>query len=216
MSLRGSRRATSSSGIRSTGLGRNNKKSSTVVWTATVTLEGMEQVHSEDLHSNNFLLLGKTILMQAAIERIATEVAGAPIEERHHLLLVCVWQPGAWSLLQEYRNQAASLPQAQGLEVLVLTREELLRMFRVSEGTGETTTFLINAICINVSRLELFREVYLLIDECWITVPKSRQAHITLVINCSSSSMDLKPVFGSLLSTISVTRQPKRLVLVSK
>ena len=137
--------------------------------------------------------------MQATIERIATEVAGAPAEERRHLLLVCVWQTGADALLQEYRNLAASLPQAQGLEVLVLTREELLRMSRVSEETVETTTFLINGICFNVSRLESSREVYLFVEECWITVPKSRQAHLTLVINCSSSSGDPKPVFGCLL-----------------
>ena len=120
--------------------------------------------------------------MQAAIERIATEVAGAPAEERGHLLLVCVWQTGADALLQEYRNLAASLPQTQGLEVLVLTREELLRRCRVSERTGDSTTFLINAACSNISTLESWREVHLFIEECWITVPRSRQAHITLVI----------------------------------
>lgn len=120
--------------------------------------------------------------MQTAIERIATKVACAPAEERGHLLILCVWQTGAWSLLQEYRDLAAALPQAQGLEVLVLTREELLRRCRVSERTGDSTTFLINTACINISTLESDRDIRLFIDECWITVPKSRQAHITLVI----------------------------------
>ena len=142
----------------------------------------MEQVLGEVFYLYYFLHIGKTILMQAAIKRIATEVACSPPEERGHLLILCVWQTGAWNLLQEYRNLAASLPQAQGLEVVVLTREEFLGRFRVSERIGENTTLLINDACINISTLESCREVYLFIEECWITVPKSRQAHITLVI----------------------------------
>ena len=58
--------------------------------------------------------------------------------------------------------------------------EKLMKKFMVEEEMGETT-YQINTICKNASKLVPTKSVHLYIDECWITVPKMFEAHLTLV-----------------------------------
>ena len=126
------------------------------------------------------LFIGKTVLNSALFCRKAKEVAALPVEDRNHLLIACIWQHGANALLQEYKDLAETLPKVSGLELKVVTMEELLKMFRVT-NEAIPTTYLINAVCKNASKLEKARHVYLAIDEVWISVPKVIQPHMTKV-----------------------------------
>ena len=119
--------------------------------------------------------------MQACIRRA---VLAAIKEGSNHLVLICVWQEDAYALLEEYENLAASLSHTENLEVLVLSKSELLRRYGVRQvQIGIETTYEINEVCENASAMEAGREVALFIDECWVTVPQRFEAHNTKV-NC--------------------------------
>ena len=63
----------------------------------------------------------------------------------------------------------------------VLTREELMRKFKVKDQPSEPTTDQINNVCQNINKFLPDRDIHLFIDECWITVPKTFAAHLTAV-----------------------------------
>ena len=121
--------------------------------------------------------IGKTLLMQANIERDAKTFIA---EEESHCLIICVWQKGADALFKQYKALEKTLPKGANLETMVLTKDELMKKFMVDEELGETT-YQINSICRNASKLVPTKSVHLYIDECWITVPKMFEAHLTLV-----------------------------------
>ena len=122
-------------------------------------------------------LVGKTLLMQANIERDANIFVK---DSESHWQIICVWQKGADALFKQYRALEKTLPKGANLETMVLTKEELLKKFMVKEE-GLETTEQINAICQNSSYLMPNTRVHLYIDETWITVPKMFEAHVTLV-----------------------------------
>ena len=117
--------------------------------------------------------------MEASIARDAQNFVADTESGVSYLQIICVWQMNADALIKLYRRLEASLPKADNLETMVLTKEELMRMVRVKDE--ETTTHQINEICKNVSKLFNDREVHVYIDECWITVPKKFTAHLTQV-----------------------------------
>ena len=117
---------------------------------------------------------------QANIEQDAEEVAADP-GSGSYCQVICVWQEGADALLDQYKDLASTLPKASNLEVMVLTKKELMRKFKTTERAIESTTAQINAICKNISLLMPNKQVFLYIDECWITVPRQFSAHLTHV-----------------------------------
>jgi hypothetical protein len=102
----------------------------------------------------------------------------------NYLQIICVWQKGADALMEEYRQMASTLPIGENLEVMVLTKEELMNKY-LTNDQGTETTFQINNICKNIGVVEKDREAHLYIDECWITAPKKCDAHLTLVSTVS-------------------------------
>ena len=85
--------------------------------------------------------------MQSSINRDAEDIVSDPDSGLHSFNL-CVWQEGAYALLEQYKDLASRLPKSNNLEVSVLTKKELMKKFRVKEEAIETT-FQINAICEN-------------------------------------------------------------------
>ena len=78
------------------------------------------------------------------------------------------------------------LPRANNLEVLVVTKEELMKRFKTNiQGVESTTTHQINTVCHNIGSLVSSTQTKLMIDECWITVPKTYSAHLTMVRDCN-------------------------------
>ena len=104
-----------------------------------------------------------------------------------HLLIICIWQKGADALLGQYRDLVYELPRANNLEVLVVTKEELMKRFKtnIQEIESTTTTHQINTVCHNIGSMVGSTQTKLLIDECWITVPKTYSAHLTMVSGCN-------------------------------
>ena len=104
-----------------------------------------------------------------------------------HLLIICIWQKGADALLGQYRDLVNELPRANNLEVLVFTKEELMKRFKtnIQEIESTTTTHQINTVCHNIGSMVGSTQTKLLIDECWITVPKTYSAHLTMVRDCN-------------------------------
>ena len=117
--------------------------------------------------------------MKGSIVRDARTIVSHP-EMGDHTMVLCVWQEGADSLLDEYRQLAHSLPQAAHLEVRVMTKMELMRRCQVNER-DQVTTFQINAVCRNMHHMVQNRTAFLYIDECWITIPSLFSPHITQV-----------------------------------
>ena len=118
--------------------------------------------------------------MQANIERDAKIFLE---DGESHCQIICIWQRGADALIDQYQalsRRLRSLPRGDKLEIMVVTKEELMKKFMVKEEAVETTEQ-INAICKNSSQLIPNKEIHLYIDECWITVRKVFQAHITFV-----------------------------------
>ena len=120
--------------------------------------------------------------MQSSINRDAEDIVSDPDSGLHSFNL-CVWQEGAYALLEQYKDLASRLPKSNNLEVSVLTKKELMKKFRVKDEAIETT-FQINAICENASQMMPEVETHIFIDECWVTVPKKLTAHLTTV-SCS-------------------------------
>ena len=104
-----------------------------------------------------------------------------PDRTTKHLLIVCVWQKGADALLCEYRDLETSLPKVENLEVIVVTKDELMKRFKATVQENEATTNQINTVCQNIGALVTNKQVHLYIDEVWVTVPKTYSAHLTMV-----------------------------------
>ena len=66
----------------------------------------------------------------------------------------------------------------------MVTKDELMKMamldFMVQDEFAATATQ-INSICGNISQLVQNKIVSIYIDECWITIPKKFEAHVTKV-----------------------------------
>ena len=118
--------------------------------------------------------------MQASINRDAETIVSDPDSGLHSFYL-CVWQEGAFSLLEQYKDLAVRLPKSNNLEVSVFTKKELMKKFRVIGRDAESTTNQINAICENASQMLPDRQSHIFIDECWVTVPRRATAHLTTV-----------------------------------
>jgi hypothetical protein len=125
-------------------------------------------------------IIGKTVLLQASIVRDAQNIVADNDSVTNHLQILCIWQKGADALTEQYNQLESALPKCDNLEVMVLTKEELMKRFKVKDQAIETT-YQINAICENISHFVKDKQVHLYIDECWITVPKKYAAHLTPV-----------------------------------
>ena len=122
-------------------------------------------------------------MLQANIHRTVKKIVDDQEPTNNHLVIICVWQPGAKALNDEYRALASALPQVTNLEVMVVSREELLEHFHATLQKNEAiaTTLQINRVCQNISTLVPDKNVHLFVDECWITVPKKLTPHMTQV-----------------------------------
>ena len=119
--------------------------------------------------------------LQADIHRTAVRIVADQDTTTKHLLLICVWQMGAHALFDQYRAFAETLPTAENLEIRVVTKDELMNMYKATQQEFEPTTVQINRVCQNISKIELNKTVHLIVDECWITVPKMFSPHMTQV-----------------------------------
>ena len=121
-------------------------------------------------------------MLQANIHRTVKKIVDDQEPINNHLVIICVWQPGAKALYQEYRALASNLPHASNLEVMVLSREELMEMFHATLQEIEApTTLQMNRVCQNISTMVKNKSVHLFVDECWITVPKKFSPHMSQV-----------------------------------
>ena len=127
------------------------------------------------------MFTGKTVLLQASILRDAQRIVTDHDSGTKYLQILCVWQKGAHALIKQYRQLETTLPTSDNLEVMVVTKEELMDNFKATVQAFEPTTDQINAICKNIDSLVKDKLVHLYIDECWITVPKTFSAHLTQV-----------------------------------
>ena len=100
-------------------------------------------------------------------------------EETPYLMIICVWQEGADALLDQFKELANSLPQGNNVEVLALSKQDILTKFMVPKQT--CTTDEINCLCRNIETQIKTRKVCLFIDECWVTAPIEFSAHLTTV-----------------------------------
>ena len=136
---------------------------------------------------------GKTLLKQVSIARDTEEIVSDP-DCHPHCQIVCVWQEGADALIEQYKKLVSKLPKADHLEVMVVTKRELMKKFKTTERAIESTTDQINGVCRNIAQLMMGTVVYFYIDECWITVPRQFSAHLTAVsLECSVSRYILLP-----------------------
>jgi hypothetical protein len=133
-------------------------------------------------NSNDIIhILGKTVLLQSGIVRDAQTIVDDQDRSINHLIILCIWQKGADALLSQYKHLESSLPKAENLEVVVLTKEELMKRFKATVQEFEPTTNQINTVCHNIDALIKDQQVHLYIDEVWVTVPKTYSAHLTKV-----------------------------------
>jgi hypothetical protein len=130
---------------------------------------------------------GKTLLMEACIARDAQAIFAAQDSSVSHHLIICIWQKGADALIKQYKKLKTTLPKMATLDVVVMTREEMMKVYRVNDNINEPTTYQINNICKNISQLLPDKEVHLYIDECWITVSRHVTAHLSQVSILHSS-----------------------------
>jgi hypothetical protein len=119
--------------------------------------------------------------MEACIVRDAQAIVADQDTGIQHSLILCIWQKGADALIQQYKQLESTLPKGNNLSVTVLTREELMRKFKVKDQPSEPTTDQINNVCQNINKFLPDHDIHLFIDECWITVPKTFAAHLTAV-----------------------------------
>ena len=120
-------------------------------------------------------------MLQADVHRTAVRIVAEQDTTIKHLLLICVWQMGAHALINQYRDFAATLPTADNLEICVVTKDELINVYQATLQQFEPTTLQINRVCQNISTIEQDKTVHLIVDECWITVPKEFSPHMTQV-----------------------------------
>ena len=121
------------------------------------------------------------MLLQANIHRTVKKIVDDQEPTNNHLVIICVWQPGAEALYEEYRALASALPKVTNLEVMVVSRKKLMEKFHATLHKHEATTLQINRVCENISTLVPDKTVHLFVDECWITVPKELSPHMTQV-----------------------------------
>ena len=121
------------------------------------------------------------MLLQANIQRAVNRIVSDQVNSTKHLLLICIWQMGADNLLNQYRELEKTLPVAENLEIRVVTKDELMKMYKATHHENEATTLQINRVCQNISTVEQEKIVHLFVDECWITVPKKFSPHMTQV-----------------------------------
>ena len=120
-------------------------------------------------------------MLQANIHRTVKKIVDDPEPTNNHLVIICVWQPGAEALYEEYTALASALPEASNLEVMVVSRQKLMEKFHATLQENEATTLQMNRVCQNISTLVQDKTVHLFVDECWITVPKKYSPHMTQV-----------------------------------
>ena len=120
-------------------------------------------------------------MLHAGIVRDAQTIVADQDTDTNHLMILCVWQKGADALLSQYRQLESSLPKADNLETMVVTKDELMKKFKATLQEVESTTNQINAVCHNIDTLVQDKQVYLYIDEVWVTVPRTFSAHMTTV-----------------------------------
>ena len=116
-------------------------------------------------------------------------------------MILCVWQTGADSLVEEYRHLEKTLPKADNLETMVMNKQEIIRKFKVNDYAGESTAHQINAVCKNISQFLPGKEIHLFIDECWISVPTKFEAHMTnvspTILACAQNVKQIKKISAS-------------------
>ena len=121
-------------------------------------------------------------MLQSNITRDAHTIVADQASGQKHLLVICIWQKGADALLCQYRELMSNLPTAHNLDVIVVTKEELIEKYMADVQQNEPTTDQINAICKNIGTLvKDTLSVHLYIDEAWLTVPTTFSAHSTQV-----------------------------------
>ena len=165
---------------------QNKMQSSKQSCQAIVFLVAMAQVWKSMTPTNSYWHnpdLGKTVLLQANIQRTVKRIVDDSEPINDHLMIICVWQPGAKALYEEYRALAANLPKANNLEVIVVSRDELMEKYHATLHKNEATTLQMNRVCQNISTLVQNKTVHLFVDECWITVPKKLSPHMTQVVS---------------------------------
>ena len=122
-------------------------------------------------------------MLQSNITRDAHTIVADQASGQNHLIVICIWQKGADALLCQYRDLVTELPKVKNLEVIVVTKEELMKRFKanIQEIEATATTHQINTVCNHIDSLVLDKQVHLYIDELWVTVPKMYSAHLTMV-----------------------------------
>ena len=128
-------------------------------------------------------------MLQASIVRDAQTIIAEQGSGTNHLMILCIWQRGADALLCQYQQLQSSLPKAGNLEVIVVTKEELMKRFKATVQEFEPTTNQINTVCHNIDLIVKDKQVHLYIDEVWVTVPKTYSAHLTPVSTCKIYSI---------------------------
>ena len=113
---------------------------------------------------------GKTLLAQACVVQDAETIVKKP-DGRSHCQIVTVWQEGADALIEQYKALVSTIPKAANLEVMVVTKIELMKKLRVKEEEVETT-FQINAICKNAS--QMLPETVVYISHCTLQQAKTK------------------------------------------
>ena len=118
-------------------------------------------------------------MIQANIVQDAQNIVADKESDTKHLQIICVWQKGADALIEQYRQ--LKLPKSDKLDVLVVTKEELMKKFKATVQEFEPTSRQINTVCKNIGSIVKDKQVHLYIDECWVTAPKKYSAHVTQV-----------------------------------
>ena len=101
---------------------------------------------------------------------------------------------GAHALFDQYRAFAETLPTAENLEIRVVTKDKLMNMYQATLQQFEPTTLQINRVCQNISTIEQDKTVHLIVDECWITVPKMFSPHMTEVRGVNTHGVFLNSI----------------------
>ena len=133
-------------------------------------------------------------MLQADVHRTAVRIVANQDTTTKHLLLICVWQMGADALLKLYKEFAATLPTAENLEIRVVTKDKLMNMYQATLQQNEATTLQINRVCQNISAIEQDKTVHLIVDECWITVPKMFSPHMTQASGVNTHGLFLSSI----------------------
>ena len=116
-------------------------------------------------------------MIQANIVHDSQTIVADP--DTDHLQIICVWQNAADALIKQYRQ--LKLPTSSNLEVIIVTKAELMKKYKVTVDEYEPTTGQINRLCKNIESIVKDKQIHLYIDECWVTAPKKLNPHVTQV-----------------------------------